>query len=309
MWYILNYIPPAGHRRSELPHLIRRYSDEIEVFAPTFIQLITEDGKVKKTEKPLLYHYIFVKGDEKGIKRLCMEEEGFSFVIDRTGLGRHLSLSDEAVEQFRIIARYYAGKLPCYPLDGISLEEGDKVEIVNGPCAGLRGTYISRKGGRSGNILIALDSAMAAIVYDVKADFVKVLEFARDSRRVYDQLDAFTMRILPFFSSRPPVFTMRDVANANVFITRLESVKLHNPKLDAKLQLLLYAAFKLLSRETEAKDALMKFEKLSAHVTNNWTKILVALILGDREAAQEQYAGIEQGKLSALQKAIVEAIK
>lgn len=283
MWFLLNYVPPRGQRRDGLAALVNAFDPGLDLFAPSFVSLVSENGHVRQSEKPLLYHYIFLRGSEELIKRFCLANEGFSFVMDRSRPGSHVSLSEEALEQFRIIARYYSGRLPCYPLEGISLEEGDRVQIVSGPCAGLTGTYISRKGGRSGNVLVAVDSATAAIVYDVRAEFVRVLEFARDSKRVYDQLDAFAARILALLESaggktelKP---SLRDIAAANVFATRLGEVKIPNPKLDAKLRILLFAAYSVLADTARASGALAGYEVLAHHITNPKTRSLASSIL------------------------------
>ena len=298
MWHLLNYIPPRGKSRAALkavidsfnaslpippPHEMRAEVQlrHIELFAPAFISLTeTPSGKVSRTERPLLYHYIFLRGQESDIKRLCLTYEGFSFVLDRADRS-HITLSDESVEQFRILARYYAGKLPCYPLDGINLEEGDKVQIVTGPCAGLTGTYMSRKGGKSGNILVAVDTTMAAIVYDIPADYVRVLEFATNSRRVYDQLDAFAERLkscLPGKGNTCPVLEF-PVPSAVVFTRRLGHTRISNPKLDAKRWILLYAAYSILGDISAAAEALESFSRLSSHITNPKTRTLCDTIL------------------------------
>lgn len=332
MWFVLNYIPSPGTRRSGLPALIDAFNRQdplqaspLELFAPTFISLVEERGKVAKTEKPLLYHYIFVRGDEDTVKRLCLSFSGFSFVMDRAGARRHLTVPDHTLDAFRIIAQYHSGKLPCYPLEGINLDQGDKVQIVSGPCAGLTGTYISRRGGKSGNILVAIDGNMAAVVYDVKADYVRVLEFARDSKRVYDQLDAFASRLtsslpqpvstglspgatpssLPRRGStvvNPNIQERSDLvggspnshlnstlstlnsnisllAAASVFTRRLGAVKIPNPKLDAKLQALLYAAYRILGDTPAADRALARYRTLSPHITNPKTLSLLQSLL------------------------------
>lgn len=286
MWYILNYIPGRGHRRDGLPAVIESVNKllvsegrgVLELFAPTFVQLKEDGGHVHKTEKPLLFHYIFVNGGEREVKELCHKAEGFSLVFDRAGADRYLSLSDNEMEQFKIIAQFYAGKLPCYPLDGVSLEEGDRVQVASGPCAGLTGTYMSRKGGKSGNILVAVDGTMAAIVYDVKAEYVRVLEFARDSKRAYDQIDAYASKLAPLLrEAKPP--TIADISLASVFTHRLGIAKLHNPKLDAKLQILLYAAYCVLSDRQNAGETLRRFRELESNVTNAKTRALCDAIL------------------------------
>lgn len=289
MWHILNYIPRPGARRSRLPALFDAFnarpdvSAPLELFAPTFMRLVTADGgRVLKSERPLLYHYIFVRGSEADIKLLCSVEEGFSFVIDRAGPRRHLTVSDEALESFRIIAGYHAGQLPCFPLQGISLEEGDRVQVVSGPFAGLTGTYISRRGARSGSVMVAIDNGLAAAVFDVKADYVRVLEFARDSRRLYDQLDAFASRLQPFLSSSEESRKGASeslLAAAAVFTRRLGVVKVDAPKIEARLRILLYAAYSILSDRPSALPALERYRALEPHVTSASHRALAASIL------------------------------
>lgn len=280
MWYILNYIPGRGHRRENLPAIIAAFNPTLELFAPTFIQLREDRGQVKQTQRPLLYHYIFIRGNENDVKELCMKAEGFSFVIDRAGTSRHLVISDEQMEQFKIIAQYHSGLLPCYPVDGINLVEGDKVQVVSGPCAGLKGTYISKKGGKSGSIAVAIDSSFAAVVFDIKAEYVRILEFARDSKRAYDQLDAFIKKLTPVLQEKKLNYhDISFVSSASIFTRRLGIVKLHNPKLDAKLKILLYAAYSILSDKTNAHENLVAFRSLEQHVTNPKTKALCESIL------------------------------
>lgn len=289
MWFVLNYVPPRGTRRSSLPSIIASFSSRLEAeglaagpplehFAPTFVRLESAGGQVRPAERPLLYHYVFVRGDEADVKKLCARVDGFSFVVDRSAPGRHVSISDEALEHFRIIARYFSGRLPCYPLDGVSLEEGDRVQVISGPFAGLEGTYISKRGGHSGNILLSVDAAMAAVVYDVPADYVRVLEFARDSRRVYDQLDAFASRLSAMCSSLGSRSAV-ELAAASSFVSRLGVVKLQQPKLAAKLHILLYGACSVLADRQRALAHLEAFRSLEHHVTNPKSLALVSSIL------------------------------
>ena len=269
----MNFVPAPGQSRAGLASLASGWN--LEVFAPTFVELVTDQGQVKKREKPLLYHYIFVRGRDEDIKCFAQTNRGFSFVLDRAGSRRHLQVSDEALEQFRLIASFHAGKLPCYPLEGVNLEEGDKVQVVSGEFAGLTGTYMSRKGGKKGNILIAIDNGLAAIVYDIRADYVRVLEFSRDSRRVYDQLDAFSEKLM---REQDPLL-LRSASAA--FTTRLGAVKIPNPKINAKLQMLLYAAYRELADIPKAEEALRRYRELEGYVTNPKTRELLQCIMHD----------------------------
>ena len=315
MWYLLNFIPSPGVKRNALPGMVDAFnaalpvSERLELFAPMFVSVTTEDGKVSQSERPLLYHYIFVRGGEGTVKLFCRSFSGLSFVLDRAGASRYLTVSDEAIEQFRIIARFYGNRLPCYPLEGISLEEGDKVQIVSGPCAGLTGTFISRKGAKTGNILVAVDTTLAAIVYDVKADYVRVLEFSKDSRRVYDQIDAFSVKLLGSDSHVPA---------ASIFTRRLGALKLDNPKLEAKLKALLFVAYSILGDKANADIALAEYEKSRSYITNPATKALILYLMAKYGAFPDSRAMLEEartlmetlesGKTSRIQQLLLQAL-
>lgn len=97
---------------------------------------------------------------------------------------------------FQIIAKAYENRLPYYSLQDIDLESGDLVEVVNGDFPGLVGTYIPRPKSKSGNIVLRVDQNLGTVAYDIKVSDVRVIEFARDSKRAYDQIDAFVPRLL-----------------------------------------------------------------------------------------------------------------
>lgn len=286
MYYVLNYISSAPGRRKSVEQIVENFfgaDNAPEVFAPTFVELVRRDKDVKPVERPLLFHYIFIKASEEDAYRLCTALNGFSFVIDHTGHRRHLMVDDSTVEAFRIIARLHGNRLPCYAVDSITLEEGDRVEIVDGPFAGLIGTYVSRKGGKQGNILISVTQKLAAVVYDIKADYVRVLEFARDSKRAYDQIDAFVPRLLKAIEMhrQGKPLTPKIASPLALFCRRFEVTKLSNPKLDAKLQGLLSAAATLIGDTPLARSAMERYLRLRHEITNPWTQLLVDLSLAE----------------------------
>lgn len=283
-WYVLNYIPPRGHNRRALPGLVAGFDasleeGRLELFAPTFFTVVSSDRGPRRVERPLLYHYVFIRGQEKNVKLLCSTLSGFSFVLDhREGSSRYLTIPDATMEAFRTIARLHGNRLECYSPQDIGLEEGDKVEIVTGQFAGLSGTYIPRKGGRTGNIYIAVTQQLGTVVYDIPADCVRVIEFAPATRRPYDQMDAYIPRLLSLLGA--PGTSATSTAAAIVFTRRFCSVKLGNPKVDAKLRLMLYASYRLLGEDEKAEKALVGYRALESHITNVWTQALVHLVFG-----------------------------
>lgn len=285
MYYILNYIPAyAGHRKTIVQTIQRvlRAGETVDVFAPTFVEVVRHSGGVKRVERPLLFHYVFLKASEETAKRLCSDVEGFSFVIDRAGERRHLMISDKDVDAFRVIARLHGNKLPCFAIDDIQLEEGDKVEVVTGDFAGLTGTYMSRKGGKSGNILISVTQSVAAVVFDIRADYVRVLEFSKDSKRAYDQVDAFVPRLLDALEYHRGGHQLTPSLSSplSVFCIRFSAVRIPNRKLEAKTQALLTAAATLIGENRMAEKAYEKYKSMEGEITNPWTRALCDAVVG-----------------------------
>lgn len=301
IWYILNFIAPAFSRQKTIGRIVEWYNDaysaNLEYFAPTFVEMEKHDGRWVRKERPLIFHYVFVRGMEAEIKQLCAPGRGLSFVVDKTGTSRHLTLSDTDMESFRRIAQAHSNNLPCFSPADIALEEGDLVEIVSGELSGVRGRYISRRGSNSGQICISLTDSLCAMVADVRADYVKVIEFARGTKRGYDQLDAHLPRLFRAIDAFKAEGRLSDpslISPLIVFTRRFGEMRASNPKFAARLAILLYASYSLLGDEKNARQAMETYRKHREAVTNPWMQslddYLTGTITGDdtllREAAE-----------------------
>lgn len=147
-WFVLNYIPSIVARHETAEAVVGRFNkvndEELELFAPTFVKMVETGGKLKRIETPLMFHYVFVRGSLGCVKDLCSQTNGFSFVLSHLDSPRYLSVTDQSMEAFKIVARYYANQIPCFSTEEIDLEEGDYVEVVQGAFSGLKGRYISK---------------------------------------------------------------------------------------------------------------------------------------------------------------------
>lgn len=282
-WYVVNYIPQTTAGRESAEAVISRFNisapQPLELFAPTFVKMTEERGQVKVSEKPLLYHYVFVRGPLLEVKRLCSQTNGFSLILGHVSGHQYLTISDASVHSFRTIARFHAGKIPCFAASDADLQEGDLVEIVDGDFSGLRGYFIPAVRGRSGKLLIAVAQGFAAAIYNVKAQYIRILEFAPGSKRAYDQIEAFlprlyaAMRLYHTHSSLTPAI----LTPIQLFCRRFEQTRLTNPKLEAKLNILLSAAYKILGNDDQHRRAASRLHTLSRHITNPWTLALANL--------------------------------
>lgn len=285
-WFILNHFDALPAPRSQTAKTsIDRFNSaencQLELFAPTFVKAVNINGRQIKREQPLTFHYVFVRGTLDEIKRLCGLSNGFSFVLNRSSEERYATVDDKRMDDFKAIARAYSNSLPFFALDDIDLEAGDKVEIVEGTFPGLVGYYMPKAKSTSGDIILSVTQNLGTVVYDVKAKYVRVLEFSKKSRRANDQIDAIIPQLLKALKlyHNNIILPSSLTSKLSVFCSRMEAVKINNRKLDAKLQALLFAVNHILGRSGVSKDALNKFDKMKDAITNEWTLGLVNLLL------------------------------
>ena len=358
MWYLLNYIAPALHRKEQLDARIEAYNSlngtDLRVFAPQIVEAKPQSGgTIRIVSRAILFHYIFISGPLEHIKRLASTGGGLSFVLrhpdslpsteripsattptianpvaasptsetspagvkpvsaspisEKSPAGakpvstaptsekssvvaklvgaassaRYVTVTDADIQAFSIIARAYSNRLPYYNPADIDLLDGDEVEVVSGPFTGLKGTFIARRGTQNGNIVVAATSQIGSIAYDIQADTIRIIRFAKDSRRAYDQIDAFIPRLLDaleaYRADRP--LTPAQAASLHVFTRRFAVTEIPGAKLDAKLQALLTVAHEILGNPQESAAARARYEKRLPYVTNPRTLRLLHEII------------------------------
>ena len=198
-------------------------------------------------------------------------------LVSAASSARYVSLSDAEIQAFRIIARAYSNRLPYYRPTDIDLIDGDEVEVVSGPFAGLKGTFIARRGTPHGNIIVNATGQIGSIAYNIKADTIRILRFAKDSRRAYDQIDAFLPKLraaLEVYRANQSL-TPAQAAPLNIFTRRFAVTDIPGAKLDAKLQALLAVANEILGNREAAAQAMERYRKRLPHVTNPATIALL----------------------------------
>lgn len=283
-WFVLNHIKltnaKAATPQSEVAKFNTINNSSIELFAPTFVRMVERNGKPVRKDEPLTFHYVFVRGTTEDVKQLCSLPNGFSFVLNRGSESRYVTVSDKNMADFKAIARAYSNSLPCFSPDDIALEDGDLVEVVYGDFPGLTGTYIPKKGGKTGNIYIAVSHDLASVVYNIRAEYVRVLEFAKGSKRAYDQIEAFIPKLfkaLRLYAADEPI-PAPILSPLVIFCRRMSAVRIDNPKLDAKLQALLMCATHILGDTDGHAAATARFARRRNAITNPWLQALVLLL-------------------------------
>lgn len=300
-WYVLNHVggPIRNAAQKEVERFNSAENTGLELFAPTAVVRENKEGQVKLRETKLTFHYVFVKGVFEMVKKLCVQTNGFSFLIDRGNENRYAVIENSEMVHFMNIARAYNNCLPYFSLEDVDLEEGDLVEVVSGDFPGLIGTYMPKAKSNSGDIVLQVFNKVGTIAFNVKSADVRVLEFSTKTTRANDQIDAFIPHLLKALreldSNRP--LTPPLAAKLSVFCGRMGSARLNNHKLDARLQMLLYAANTIIGNMKDAAKALEKYDKVKDCVTNEWTRatnnLIQTMIKGDKKSLVSCYEKVK----------------
>ncbi|MCM1021676.1 MAG: hypothetical protein NC343_05425 [Muribaculum sp.] len=311
-WYVLNFVKKLG--RPSPKALIDSYNREghhLELFAPIIRPARIVNGKVRYAEKLLTFYYVFVKGTFDEVKELCIRPGNeFSLLLDRGSTRKYAILSDEAMDNFKIIARAHTNAIDFYNIDDIELANGDIVEVVGGNYNGLRGTFLPRSRSNKGTLVIAAAASLGAIVWEIDSKLVRILEFAPDTRRLYDLVDSFIPKLYPIlrkFHNEEPL-TDKEKSQLAVFNRRMCAVTPSNQKAEAKLLAVLICVQTILADMPALAASQQRFEKRKPMITNAWTRalteLLIAVAQNDTARLKASYATIaplSTSKLTASQ--------
>lgn len=296
-WYVLHFIRKSNKTTPQ------KYIDDfnkeghtLELYAPVIHPAQVVNGKVEYKERLLTYYYVFVKGLFEEVKELCLRPNNdLSFLLDRGSANRYATISDRDMENFMIYARAQTNALSFFKIEDIELNEGDLVEIVGGEYDGLRGTFLPKSRSNKGNLVISVTAALGAVAWNVDARHIRILEFAPNTRRQYDLVDAFIPKLLMILRKfhANEELDSKDKSRLNVFNQRMGVVSLSNHKAEAKLLAVLMCVQYILGDIQALKNTQERYEKRKAALTNIWTVALVELMisaaLNDIQRLREAY--------------------
>ncbi|MDE5885990.1 MAG: hypothetical protein K2H46_00200 [Muribaculaceae bacterium] len=313
LWFVLNHIggPSKKIAQNTVDHFNEINNTSLELFAPTYVKREDKNGETKFRTVHLTFHYVFLRGTLLQVKHLCSEQNGFSFLLDHSSQNRYAIIDDRTMAHFKTITRAYKNCLPYFPLDDINLEDGDLVEVVKGDFPGLVGYFMPIPKSKSGNILLKVFNNVGTIAFNIKASEVRILQFSPHSTRANDQIDAFLPNLLlalRLFDTATPL-PAKLAATLSMFCGRMDIANLSNKKLNARLQILLYAANYIIGNNENARRALEKFNKIKESVTNEWTNATNSLILSiisqSKQSLQPIYAKLKTLPVSSKTQKIV----
>lgn len=256
-WYVLTaYAPDRCQRptRLTLAGMVEKFNcdngTDIALFAPAIITLHGENTSPRRTTRPLLGNYVFLRATESRIKEFRQHYPVLNPVIDHASSQprRYLAVPDDDMARFRTLANILCQKVPCYSPDEIDLEKGDYVGIVGGPFQGLEGTLISQQGSNGGRVAINIANQLLAVTYHIEPRYLRVLRFAKGNKHVYDHLDAFARRLDKAIAEHTATGTisLASTAALGYFVDRFGSAHIPGVKTRCRFTAHLMAAAYLL---------------------------------------------------------------
>ncbi len=181
-WYLMIY--PYGRKGllqgldREIARRFRDNEPQIEYFAPAYVEAREVDGRIVRTEKQLLFNYVFVHASEDELFNLKKHEEQYNFPRKKN-VGedeyRYPYVSDEMMRNLQWIAKSYSGVLPVMVGDTSWLLKGDRIKITAGPFKGVEAHLFDNKRNNEKEIMVVVDGWMSVPILHIKDKQYKVI--------------------------------------------------------------------------------------------------------------------------------------
>ena len=154
-WYVM--LLPSSHRgmatglKEERERRIKHGESVFDYFAPSYVEVKKMKGKLVKTDRPLLYNYVFIRASVDEIFKLKQYLPQYNFLPKVKGEKEdyYPYLSDKAMENLKWIANSYSNVLPVYIPKAETLVKGDRIRITEGQFKGAEATVVVQPGVRT----------------------------------------------------------------------------------------------------------------------------------------------------------------
>ncbi len=211
----------------------RRGDPSVEYFMPTCIERSSLFGTPTIRRKKLMGNYIFVKDTYPNILEMKKMVDSFWLLTHpdhSLSEPRYMTIGDAEMVVFMAIARAYANELPCYPIDLVNQEEGDKVQVVGGEFDGMCGTLQCSQGRNGGKVLMAIGDIFVVVSPEISPQYIRILQFGKGNRHPYHKFEAhltralLALRHLRGIGIRQCGLTTEDIAAMTVFTNRFRAL-------------------------------------------------------------------------------------
>ena len=314
-WYVLSSndsIKSLEQKFDALSALrARRGGQAVEYFLPTCVVQTSQFGKPVARRKKMAGNYVFVRDTHLGV--LEIRESIKSLWIlphpDKSQDKNHfMTVGDKEMDVFKAIARAYANELPCYPMDAVDLEDGDKVEIVGGDFDGMTGTLRCSQGRDGGKVLMAIGNLFIVATPAIRPQYIRILQFGKGNRHPYRQFEAHLSRAMQALrhlrgdGSSRGVLTVDDVAAMTVFTGRFEALQPATVNIASQHATLMLMSYVALGDTTMAARwrtrCILLLSKVKSDIQRAWQLTFMYAATGDTTLRQQAQSIVSRWPLA-----------
>lgn len=312
-WYILSAkdgIKSLEMQFGALSAMRQRLGEApVEYFLPTCIEQSSSFGVPAMRRRKLMGSYVFVRDTYSRIIEIKSAIPSLWLLPhpDRNQDDhRFMTMSDHDMEVFKAIARAYANELPCYPINMVDLEEGDKVEIVGGEFDGMRGTLQCSQGRNGGKVLMAVGDLFLVATPSISPQYIRILQFGKGNRHPYRKFEAHLPRALQALShlsahgsqdDTASGLTTEDVAAMSVFVGRFGELKPATVNIASQHATLMLMSYVALQDQEQAERWLLRCSALLTSIKSDtqraWQLALMYVATGDNDLRNRAQAIVD----------------
>ncbi|MBQ9576254.1 MAG: hypothetical protein IJV11_05180 [Muribaculaceae bacterium] len=282
----------------------------VKYFLPYCVKRTTLFGAPAMRRKKLMGNYIFVRDSFAGLMEIKSAMESLWLLPhpDNTpGQHRYMTISDDEMASFMAIARAYANELPCYPIDMVDLEEGDKVQIVGGDFDGMCGTLQCSQGRSGGKVLMAVGNLFLVATPDIGPQYIRILQFGKGNRHPYRKFESHLPRAIQALRhSRGAVdgygLTTDDIAAMTVFTGRFEALQPATVNIASQHATLMLMSYASLNDTTHAAQWRVRCVNLLPRIKSDtqraWQLAFMFAATGDDDLRRQAQAIVDTWALT-----------
>ena len=313
-WYVLSARESVKRLEQQFETLsasrLRKGGEPIDYFLPTCVVASSLFGESRMTRKKLVGNYIFVHDSYANILDMKRSMESLWLLPhpdNNQDEKRYMTISDRDMDVFKSIAVAYANQLPCYPIDTVDLEEGDKVEIVGGEFDGVCGTLQCRQGHNGGKVLMQVGNLFVVSTPDIRPQYIRILQFGKGNRHPYRNFEAHLSRAIlalkHLFGCENTGLTTEDIAAMAVFVGRFNALKPATVNIASQHATLMLMSYAALQDKVKARHWLQSCHALLPKVKSDtqraWQLVFMYVSTGDAVFRKQAQAIISRWTIAA----------
>jgi len=175
----------------EASRSVKRDEAMLEYFAPKYIEVKRKGGEFVRTERPLLYNYVFIRSTEAEIyRRQRSTLHAYSFLprVHSGGESHYPYLSDAEMRNLRWVAEAYRGELPVYVPESGRLVKGDRVRITEGEFKGVEAVVAVQPGAGHKDVVVCIEGCLWVPLMRVSAGQYEIIGLNESGKHVYTKL-------------------------------------------------------------------------------------------------------------------------